>query len=873
MPQPGCDTIVLGGRLSGIVMSRPVRTCETPGCEGKHEARGMCAKHYNRWRARHGKRKCETPGCGKPHVARGLCHGCYSWWQNHGERPTSTDRRTKPPERFCETPGCDKPYLARGMCSACYGWWKYNGKGKKPTTTVRPGLVRGVCETPGCDKEHAARGMCHLCYSWWKRHGEKPESAGLRSQGRVRGVCETPGCDKEHAARGMCHACWHWWKANGKKPESADRRLCKSAKPKTAVRPRPKKEFCEIEDCDRPHAARGMCSRCYGWWKRHGEKPTTGNLPDLRLGENRPTRLCEIPDCDRKHAARGMCHICYGWWHRHGETPTTAVPERPPKKEFCEIEDCNEPPIARGMCSRCYSWWQRTGEKPPAVRPRANPIPGGALPTTAGRHLGENEGAQVAHKTVYADLDLSAEDAEQVWILGRHQSQMYNFGVEVALHAIDLGVPIPTNYTANAEVLTPGRWIGTLPTSPTMTLQRVGLRRGLKTGRQHRRQIGKYRAHLEYLSEDIRKAKIKGDSKELEKLERWQARTEHKLEKLLAKGTKRFFRRRKDTERGRMPALGFDEGVQVSETHMKLPGGLLLKFREPFRIPEGWGLTPAAQIIDKTPKFTKRTEPQDRRFRAGIILKKEAPTPQPPETKDDLLGIDLGITIPVCTSTGKQIYMDDDEQEKKSYAHIKYLNRRISKCKPGSRRHKKLSHQKKKAHRKRANRRKNASRHAAKELVDHAQKQGCVMIVAEDLNHKGMRASGVGSVEHPGVNVAQKRGLNRQLWRAALGRLQTDIERRCLLKGIGYIKVPPQGTSQQCHACGTTGGRENQAIFLCSHCGWFGNADHNAAINIRARGWAAVRDTVDRRGSVTEQTNGPIAAGRAHFQLTLNFGI
>ena len=48
--------------------------------------------------------------------------------------------------------------------------------------------------------------------------------------------------------------------------------------------------------------------------------------------------------------------------------------------------------------------------------------------------------------------------------------------------------------------------------------------------------------------------------------------------------------------------------------------------------------------------------------------------------------------------------------------------------------------------------------------------------------------------------------------------------------------VDPRNTSKTCSVCGhcERGNRQNQAEFVCKHCGFSANADWNAARNIRA---------------------------------------
>ena len=56
--------------------------------------------------------------------------------------------------------------------------------------------------------------------------------------------------------------------------------------------------------------------------------------------------------------------------------------------------------------------------------------------------------------------------------------------------------------------------------------------------------------------------------------------------------------------------------------------------------------------------------------------------------------------------------------------------------------------------------------------------------------------------------------------------------------GVAFVEVDPAYTSQTCSACGWVDkrNRRSQAVFECGRCGFVGHADHNAAINIAARG-------------------------------------
>ena len=110
-------------------------------------------------------------------------------------------------------------------------------------------------------------------------------------------------------------------------------------------------------------------------------------------------------------------------------------------------------------------------------------------------------------------------------------------------------------------------------------------------------------------------------------------------------------------------------------------------------------------------------------------------------------------------------------------------------------------------------------------------------VILEDLNTKGMTKSARGTVEEPGKNVAQKRGLNRSIQDSAWHRFERMLD----YKAREVVKINPAYTSQTCNECGAAdkASRKSQAEFRCSACGHEDNADINAAKNILAAGMAA----------------------------------
>ncbi|WP_048891958.1 RNA-guided endonuclease InsQ/TnpB family protein [Mycobacterium heckeshornense] len=119
-----------------------------------------------------------------------------------------------------------------------------------------------------------------------------------------------------------------------------------------------------------------------------------------------------------------------------------------------------------------------------------------------------------------------------------------------------------------------------------------------------------------------------------------------------------------------------------------------------------------------------------------------------------------------------------------------------------------------------------------------------------------------------GTGAAAKRGLNRVLQNAALARLAKHIEYKAELAGVTLVEVPAAYTSQRCHKCGHTAreNRESQAVFRCrsQSCGWTGNADTNAAVNVREEALARWVAAPTEQLAGTSATNaGGVAVSQA----------
>ena len=112
------------------------------------------------------------------------------------------------------------------------------------------------------------------------------------------------------------------------------------------------------------------------------------------------------------------------------------------------------------------------------------------------------------------------------------------------------------------------------------------------------------------------------------------------------------------------------------------------------------------------------------------------------------------------------------------------------------------------------------------------------LIAVEDTAILNMTKSAKGTLDKPGKNVAQKRGLNRSILSQRWGAINQKLEYKSRWYGRQFIRVPAAHTSQTCPACGNVDAKNrlNQADFKCVRCGTKTNADVIGAENIRRRG-------------------------------------
>lgn len=195
--------------------------------------------------------------------------------------------------------------------------------------------------------------------------------------------------------------------------------------------------------------------------------------------------------------------------------------------------------------------------------------------------------------------------------------------------------------------------------------------------------------------------------------------------------------------------------------------------------------------------------------------------PKPLSPTHITTGIDLGLTYFATLSTGEQIdnprYFRRDEKE------LAKAQRKLSKAEKGS-----LDRQKKKRvvqhiHKRIANRRTDFAHKLSRQLVNENQ-----IIVFEDLDIQQMQQG-------------NWRSMNKSISDAAWRQLITYTTYKAEWAGRSVILVDPRNTSQMCSSCGQIVKKDlSVRVHDCPHCGLKIDRDHNAAINILARGMASL---------------------------------
>lgn len=187
----------------------------------------------------------------------------------------------------------------------------------------------------------------------------------------------------------------------------------------------------------------------------------------------------------------------------------------------------------------------------------------------------------------------------------------------------------------------------------------------------------------------------------------------------------------------------------------------------------------------------------------------------------EVVGIDLGLTTLAYLSNGEKIerqrWMKIDAND------IARLQRKKEKFTKGSPERKKVLRALSHAYQRSVNRRNNFSHQESRKLVNRYQ-----FIAFEKLDIRGMQANGNKTINRGIVDVAWGQLVQNTLYKAANA-------------GRVVALVNPRGTTQECSGCHNIVPKDlSVRIHDCPHCGLKLNRDHNAALNILARGLAGI---------------------------------
>jgi len=202
------------------------------------------------------------------------------------------------------------------------------------------------------------------------------------------------------------------------------------------------------------------------------------------------------------------------------------------------------------------------------------------------------------------------------------------------------------------------------------------------------------------------------------------------------------------------------------------------------------------------------------------------------ELRQQVLGIDRGIAIPVATDNANYDFTDT---QKKNLTLVevrrKRWQRKLARQKKDSKHREKTKQKIARSHERQANIRTEFAHLTTHKLV---RKTDAKIFILENLETKNMTASASGTINDPGTNVSQKSGLNKAILNVGWHRIATFLTYKALRAGKIVFKISPYKTSQRCSDCGHTdqANRLTQDQFACTKCGHEENADTNAAKSI-----------------------------------------
>ena len=238
-----------------------------------------------------------------------------------------------------------------------------------------------------------------------------------------------------------------------------------------------------------------------------------------------------------------------------------------------------------------------------------------------------------------------------------------------------------------------------------------------------------------------------------------------------------------------MRVVCFEPPKVLDNHHLQLARGIVIETKQP--IPPQWAIV-SYQVVEVTPWVGPKTRNDQRQLRIHLQLKKAlVPSVRLRGKLERWGGTDLGLEKTLTLHDGRHWTLPDRSGMEEELAK---LQRAQARCNRRCNRYRMLGRKIRKLHRKAVHRDQQWMWNLASQLAEELD-----VLVLEDLKLKNLVRSTRGSATMPGRGAAQKRGLNRRLHRAGLGRLKTILARAFAKRGKATKVVNPRGTSTTCH--------------------------------------------------------------------------
>jgi len=186
-----------------------------------------------------------------------------------------------------------------------------------------------------------------------------------------------------------------------------------------------------------------------------------------------------------------------------------------------------------------------------------------------------------------------------------------------------------------------------------------------------------------------------------------------------------------------------------------------------------------------------------------------------------VVGIDVGLSHFATLSDGEQI--ENPRFFRRDEKALAKAQQRLSKCEPRTPEYRKARRVIQHIHQRIANRRRDFAHKLSRRLVNEYQ-----IISFEKLDIQDMQDGNF-------------RGMNKSISDAAWRQFREYTSYKAAWADRLCVEVDPRNTTKMCSACGEIVPKTlSERVHRCPHCGLEMDRDHNAALNILARGLASV---------------------------------